>query len=123
MTEQTDQSGAAHQDAAARGARVEELVAGVELVVRGRLDVASVPVVRDALHRAVDVGSGDLVVHLDQLELHDAAGLGVLLGAHRRARVSGRRLVLVGVPERLERLIRHTRLHRVLVRGAAPVSA
>jgi len=118
-----DLTGAARQDAPNRGAQVDEVVAGAELVVRGRLDVASVGAVRDALHRAVDLGSDDLIVHLDDLEVHDATGLGVLLGAHRRARLAGRRLVLVGVPGRLERLIRHTRLHRVLVRGEAPVSA
>ena len=119
----SDSYGAAHQSAHPGAAQVDEVVAGAELVVRGRLDVASVGAVRDALHRAVDIGSGDLLVHLDDLELHDAAGLGVLLGAHRRARLAGRRLVLVGVPGRLERLIRHTRLHRVLVREGAPVSA
>ncbi len=118
-----DLTGAGRQDASSRGAEVGEVVAGAELVIRGRVDVASVGHVRDALHRAVDVGVGDLVVHLDEVELHDAAGLGVLLGAHRRARSAGRRLVLVGVPGRLERLIRHTRLHRVLVRREAPVSA
>lgn len=119
----SDQPGAAQLDAPTRCAHVVDVVVGAELVVRGRLDVTSVGAVRDALHRAVDLGSGDLLVHLDDLELHDAAGLGVLLGAHRRARLAGRRLVLVGVPGRLERLIRHTRLHRVLVRGEAPVSA
>ena len=118
-----DLTDAARQDAPTRGAQVDEVVAGAELVVRGRLDVGSVGAVRDALHRAVDLGSGDLIVHLDDLEVHDATGLGVLIGAHRRARLAGRRLVLVGVPGRLERLIRHTRLHRVLVRGEAPVSA
>lgn len=95
---------------------VVELVPGAELVIRGRLDVLSAGLVRDLLHRAVDGGSGDLLVHLDDAHVLDAAGLGVLLGAHRRARLVDRRLVLVGVPGRLERLIRHTRLHRVLVR-------
>ena len=106
-----------------RGARVDEVVPGAELFVTGRLDVGSVGAVRDALHRAVDGGTGDLIVHLHDAEVVDASGLGVLLGAHRRARLADRRLVLVGVPSRLERLIRHTRLHRVLVRGQAAVPA
>lgn len=105
------------------GTMVEQVVPGAELVVRGRLDVGSVSLVRDALQHAVDSGTGDLLVHLHAVDLTDAAGLGVLLGAHRRARLAERRLVLVGVPPRLERLIRHTRLHRVLVRSQAAVSA
>jgi anti-anti-sigma factor len=44
----------------------------------------------------------------------DATGLGVLVGAHRRAQKLGRRLVLRGVSPRLARLLLATRLHRVL---------
>ena len=47
---------------------------------------------------------------------HSTSRLGVPVGA----RLADRRLVLVGVPMRLERLIRHTRLHRVLVRAEVP---
>ncbi|HEX8496301.1 MAG TPA: STAS domain-containing protein [Actinomycetales bacterium] len=101
-------------------AEVVDVVPGIEVLLRGRLDVGAAGPVREALHHAVDTGHGDLVVHLDDVEVHDAAGLGVLVGAHRRARLAGRRLVLAGVPQRLERLIRHTRLHRVLVRSVRP---
>lgn len=102
---------------------VDEVVPGAELHLRGRLDVATASAVRETLRRAVDGGTGDLLVHLDAIEVMDAAGLGVLVGAHRRSRLADRRLVLLGVPLRLERLIRHTRLHRVLVRGEGAVPA
>ena len=105
------------------GVQVDEIIPGAELAVRGRVDVASVSRVRETLQRAVDAGTGDLLVHLDQAEVMDAVGLGVLVGADRRARLANRRLVLVGVPLRLERLIRHTRLHRVLVRAEVAVPA
>ncbi len=87
---------------------------GARVALRGRLDARSVPDVRDALHRAVDRGTGDLVVDLDGLEIWDAAGLGVLLGGHRRAERRGRRLVLIRVPDGVARMLRITRLHRVL---------
>lgn len=123
MTSQPDDQDAAEQAVLpARavepaGAVVRDLRPGTEMVLVGRLDVGSAGRVRDALHAAIAAGSGDLVVHLDGVEVVDAAGLGVLVGAHRRARLAGRRVVLVGVPARLERLIRHTRLHRVLLRA------
>lgn len=104
-------------------ARVWNVRPGLECDVRGRLDVGSAGAVRDALHLAVDQGAGDLMVHMEHVLVVDAAGLGVLVGADRRARLAGRRLVLVGVPVRLERLIRHTRLHRVLVRAQVAVLA
>ena len=88
---------------------------GCHLSVSGRLGAASVADVRLALADALDTGVGDLVVDLEGVELVDATGLGVLVGAHRRADRVGRRLVLQSVPARMERLLLATRLHRVLV--------
>ncbi len=80
----------------------------------GRLDVHSVADVRQELHAAVDAGSGDLVVDLGATEVVDASGLGVLVGAHRRAGRIGRRVVLRNVPPRMQRLLAATKLHRIL---------
>jgi anti-anti-sigma factor len=70
-------------------------------------------------------GDGDLVLHLGQAEISDATGLGVLVGLHQRARRSGRRLVIAEASERLERLLRLTKLHLVLARvdSASALSA
>lgn len=56
-----------------------------ELVVGGRLDVRSAADARTVLHSAVDDGAGDLVLNLTELDSWDATGLGVIMGAHRRA--------------------------------------
>ena len=87
---------------------------GQTITLNGRLDVSTVADVRIALHDAVDSGSGDLFVDLSAIEFIDASGLGVLVGAHRRAGRFGRRLVLRGVPDRVLRLLALTRLNRVL---------
>jgi anti-sigma B factor antagonist len=97
---------------------VAEISVGQEVTVSGRLDVNSVAEVRAALHDILDRGVGDLLVHLAQAEVHDATGLGVIVGVHHRARTVGRRLVLVDVSPCLDRLLRASRLHRVLARGA-----
>jgi anti-sigma B factor antagonist len=100
--------------------RVAETRSGQEVTVSGRLDVTSVDEVRLAIHAILDRGVDDLLVHLAQAEVHDAAGLGVIVGIHHRARRMGRRLVLVDVSPRLDRLLRASRLHRVLARGPGP---
>ena len=69
---------------------------------------------RTVLHSAVDAGRGDLVLDLTELDSWDATGLGVIMGAHRRAGRANRRLVLRGVPPQMERLLVATRLHRIL---------
>ena len=70
--------------------------------------------VRRALADAVEGGSGDLVIDLASLEACDTTGLGVLVGAHRRAGRAGRTLVLRDVPAPVGRMLFLTRLDRVL---------
>jgi anti-sigma B factor antagonist len=93
---------------------VVDVARGYELALSGRLDVSAVAEVRAALHQAIDCGTGDLVVDLSGVELLDATGLGVLLGADRRAKQVDRRIVLRDASPRVLRILRVTRLHRVL---------
>lgn len=81
----------------------------------GRLDVSTAPDVRLLLHRAVDEGMGDLFIDLARLEVLDASGLGVLIGAHRRAVRAGRQLLLRNVSPQVRRMLWVTRLQRVLI--------
>lgn len=94
--------------------QIDVIRRGAELVVSGRLDARSAPIAREILQAAVDIGHGDIVLHVPELEIWDASGLGVIVGVHRRARQAGRRLVLIEVPPRQLRLFRATRLTRVL---------
>jgi anti-anti-sigma factor len=71
------------------------------------------------LHAALATGSGPLVVDISGVELLDATGLGVLVGAHRRARLDGRELVLRGASPRVARLLKVTRLDRVITLAPA----
>jgi anti-anti-sigma factor len=102
------------EEDARRGAHMHIRGDHVELVVGGRLDVRSAADARTVLHSAVDDGVGDLVLDLSELDSWDATGLGVIMGAHRRAGRCGRRLVLRDVPPQMQRLLVATRLHRIL---------
>ena len=84
------------------------------VALTGKLDVHAAADVRNALAEAVDVGEGELVLDLAALEAVDATGLGVLVGAHRRAQRAGRTLVLEDVPAGVTRLLLVTRLDKVL---------
>lgn len=106
-----------------RTAQVVEDARGCVVTVSGRLDVHTVADVRLALHDIIDRGEGDLVIHLAGAEVGDATGLGVIVGAHHRARRGGRRLVIADSSPRLDRLLRATRLTRVLARPIDPAMA
>ena len=93
---------------------VQEPERGRVLVLRGRLDARSAPDVRQSLHRVVDGGTGEVLVDVEHLVLVDVSSLGLLLEAHRPGRARRRHLVLVAVPAPLQRMLRVTRLDRVL---------
>jgi anti-anti-sigma factor len=87
---------------------------GTLVALTGRLDVHAAADVRNALADAVDRGEGELVIDLAEVEALDATGLGVLVGAHRRAQRAGRTLVLEDIPDAVWRMLFVTRLDRVL---------
>jgi anti-sigma B factor antagonist len=93
---------------------IREVEPGQLVHLAGRLDVHAAADARLGLADAVQTGSGDLVIDLAALEAVDATGLGVLVGAHRRADRAGRTLVLRDVPPPVWRLLFLTRLDRVL---------
>lgn len=93
---------------------VVSVASGCEIALEGPLDGRSVADVRATLHAAIDAGYGDLFVDVSRVELVDLTGLGVLVGADRRAKLAGRRVVLRDASPRLTRILRVTGLHRVL---------
>jgi anti-anti-sigma factor len=96
-------------------AHLDVAVPGSTVLVVGRLDVHAAADVRVELARQVVLGSGELVLDLAGVTGVDATGLGLLVGAHRRAGRAGRVLVLQDVPAPVGRLLLLTRLDRVLV--------
>lgn len=93
---------------------MESVEPGQVLHLTGRLDVHAAADARLALADAVEEGSGDLVIDLAALDMLDVTGLGVLVGAHRRAGRAGRTLVLRDVSPPVGRMLFLTRMDRVL---------
>jgi anti-anti-sigma factor len=93
---------------------VAQVEPGQLVQLAGRLDVHTAADVRLALADALELGEGELVIDLASLEGVDATGLGVLVGAHRRAGRTGRTLVLRDVTPPVHRVLFLTRLNRVL---------
>ena len=85
------------------------------LQVSGELDMATVPLLRDHLARAVDEHRGaTLWVDLDGVTALDDTCLGMLLGAAGRAREAGGDLALVASGERLRHRFALTGLDRAV---------
>jgi anti-sigma B factor antagonist len=93
---------------------VVSIASGHELALSGRVDMQNAGDIREAIHAALDAGTGDLYVDVSGVDLVDPTGLGVLVGAHRRARQLDRRIVLTKAGPNFLRILRMTRLHKVL---------
>lgn len=83
------------------------------VVARGQLDVATAPRFRQVLVESQYRGANDLLVDLCGIEFLDSFGLGVLVGALKRARTHDARLVLVCCRPRTRQLLELTGLNTV----------
>ncbi len=90
----------------------------VLVTVTGEVDYASAAGLRERLLALADDGR-PLVVDLDQVSFIDAAGLGALAAAARRASAHGASLHVVCVGHRIRRLFGITGLDRVVLPAEA----
>jgi stage II sporulation protein AA (anti-sigma F factor antagonist) len=88
------------------------VVDGVPPVARlaGELDLATVPILTDALHRVPE----DVVLDCTELGFIDSSGLSAIVDADRRRRATGHRLTLRGLSTIVNQTFELTGLHREL---------
>lgn len=85
----------------------------------GELDVAGVPEVSGQLARLDE----DLTIDCSGLTFIDAAGVGMLVGIHRRCEARGARLVLVDPARCLSRVLELTHLDTLFDVQSSPSSS
>jgi anti-sigma B factor antagonist len=83
------------------------------LHVHGEVDLTTVPRLRGLLVELLRDGGPHLIVDLDDVGLLDSTGLGVLLGAVRRARTAGGDVRFVSTRPSVARLFEITGLDAV----------
>jgi anti-sigma B factor antagonist len=67
------------------------------IAVRGEIDVATSPALRERLYATIDQGARTVVVDLSQLAFIDSSGLGVLVATLKHIRERDGELVLKGL--------------------------
>jgi anti-anti-sigma factor len=86
----------------------------VEVQVKGVLDTHAAPGVNRLLEEALVLRPQQLVIDLAECETIDAAGILLLLDAHRRAARDGGAVALRNPTERARRSLRLARVDRIL---------
>lgn len=90
--------------------RVREDRGWTVVAVRGVVDVAAAPQLRQTLQEVQFGGSARVLLDLSDVELIDSFGLGVLVGARKRARTHDGDLAVVVTNERLRQVFELTGL-------------
>jgi len=85
----------------------------------GEIDVAAAPMLRERLVDLISSGSHQVVLDLENVDFIDSTGLGVLVGAVRRARAEDGDLRIVCTNSRLLRIFGITGLDEVFTIDAS----
>lgn len=80
----------------------------------GELDLFTAPLLRDVLMGLTSDGKHFLAVEMSGLAFLDSSGLGVLIGAAKRANAGGGGLCLAGARDNVLKVLRITGLMRVM---------
>jgi len=83
------------------------------VTVRGEIDVATAPQLRECLHNVIAQGEGSIVLDLLGVTFLDSTALGVLVGALKRCRESGGELYVVVADPRIVKIFEITGLTSV----------
>lgn len=87
---------------------------GHDIALSGRLDVRTVPDARLELHALVDGDDRPIRLDLAECTLGDSTALGLIVEVLRRSHRAGRAVRIVAADARTRRLLRRTRVCRLL---------
>ncbi|MEA2297625.1 MAG: anti-sigma factor antagonist [Solirubrobacteraceae bacterium] len=95
--------------------RLENLAPGIRLLtLSGELDLFAAPELKQAISRALDADTRDLIVDLTHTAFIDSSGLAALILAMKRARSRGGQMVVVDADGAVSRTFRMAGLDQIV---------
>jgi anti-sigma B factor antagonist len=83
------------------------------LRIHGDVDIATAPQLKEAVIAALERGAASLALDLSGVAYLDSMGLGVLISARKRATERGGIVYLIGVGDRIHRVLRLLSMEKI----------
>lgn len=86
-----------------------------KIVIKGEVDIYNAQQFKENLYRIVDNSSSDIVIDCGGLDYIDSTGLGVFVGALKKARLTDRSISLENIRDNIRKLFNITGLDKLFV--------
>lgn len=83
------------------------------ITANGDIDIYSVAGFKSSINELLDTGVNELIIDLKGVEYVDSSGFGALLGATKRVRPNGGKIILAGCSESVARVMKITQLDTI----------
>ncbi|MCX7749423.1 MAG: STAS domain-containing protein [Clostridia bacterium] len=95
--------------------REESIDGCVKVYVSGEVDIYTSQLLKDKLYQIVDADQGDLKIDCRELNYIDSTGLGIFVGALKKAKQNGKQIIISNLKENIKKLFIITGLNNVFV--------
>ena len=94
----------------------DENINGIDLVrVSGEVDIYTSQKLKEKLYEVVDRSKGDLKLDFEHVNYIDSTGLGVLVGALKKASQNNRKIYILNLKDNIKKLFLITGLDKVFI--------
>lgn len=93
---------------------LEESASGsIKVTLSGEIDILSTGELKEQLHHLIDTFKRDMVIDCSELQYIDSTGLGILVGALKKANEIDKQVSIVNLKENIRKLFLITGLDKV----------
>ncbi|HPD01310.1 MAG TPA: STAS domain-containing protein [Acetivibrio sp.] len=93
--------------------RQEDLGDSVKLSLSGEVDIYTSQELKENLYNIVDANKTDLIIDCRELNYIDSTGLGIFVGALKKAKEHDKKMVITGLKDNIKKLFIITGLDKV----------
>lgn len=93
----------------------ESLENAAKVVISGEVDIYTAQQFKEKLYQIVDSSAKDIVIDCSGLDYIDSTGLGIFVGALKKARLTDRNISLENIRDNIRKLFNITGLDKLFI--------